>query len=175
MEQDIDSLIRAQQLQSTYHESELEQNFRKELYGPPPKLLVRFYVGAQKYEDDNGVSGYREKIYVVVQIAGERDSITQEVTEEHLEKYPREWELFLRLSKKQTIPLAALPKMRPAIKAAFNDLQIYTIDDVLTKEIPSHLLKWRDWAVQIKAIHDSAEGVEAVPKKKRGRPPKVVA
>src|SRR6185503_5755517 len=101
MEQDIDSLIRAQQLQSTYHESELEQNFRKELYGPPPKLLVRFYVGAQKYEDDNGVSGYREKIYVVVQIAGERDSITQEVTEEHLEKYPREWELFLRLSKKQ--------------------------------------------------------------------------
>jgi hypothetical protein len=138
-----------------------------------PRIYARFYVGSVKEADwSESNPKYRDQVMVFIQAFGERDSITAIADETHIEKYPREYELFQRNYDKHPVTLKALPKATPSVLAAFEDLKINSIDELLAaKTLPEHLQPYREWAQQIKAIHDAANGVEI--KRKRGRPPKV--
>jgi hypothetical protein len=160
MEQNIESLIRQQDL-TTYHESAEEQMLRRGTYGEAPKLIAQFYVGAEKNHEESEKAGapvYREKICVLVRVPGEKDCVTQEVTNEHLERYASEWQHFVKLSERGLqIPLQALPKMRPNILKAFDELGIRSVQDLVAKPVPGYLAQWKPWAERVMAVHASAE------------------
>jgi hypothetical protein len=160
MEQDIATLMRQQDLKA-YHETPEEEFLRKGTYGEAPKLIVQFYIGAEKDVEathKEGAPVYREKICVLVRVPGDKDSMTQDVTDEHIQKYPNEWQLFLKLSKRgPQIPLAALPKMRPHILKAFEELHIHSVNDLAEKEVPGYLNQWKPWAMKILSVHEFAD------------------
>lgn len=161
MDLDVNAFIRSQQAQQ--HNPDREESALRDLvFGPAPKLLARFYIGSRKDSDASereGVPVYIEQLHVLVQVPGDKDSVTQIVTEDHVEKYPREWEIFKRLSIKPEIPLTALPLMRPNIKAALEELGIRNVDQLIAYEKDlGYLAKWKPWALQIKGVHDIAEG-----------------
>ncbi len=160
MDQNIETLMRQQEL-SAPQESQEEQFLRKGVYGDAPKLIAHFYIGAERDHEKSTEAGapvYREKICVLVQVPGERDSITQDVTDEHIQKYQMEWQRFTKLSGRgMQIPLSALPKMRPNILKAFDELGIKTVKDLAEKEVPGYLNQWKPWALKILSVHEYAD------------------
>lgn len=154
---DINSMIRSLE-SNTVNMTEGQILAQKQII-PDPDLLVRFYVGAEKSgKDEDGAPVYREKLCVLVQVKGDKDSITQEVTEEHIQRFPREWELFKRLSANPPIiPLMALPKMRPNIARALEELGIRSVQELNSKDVPGYLNKWKLWARYIVALHEQAD------------------
>lgn len=146
----------------SWQESAEQMEMRAQLYGAPPKLIVRFYVGASRDPVETEKAGapvYREKVCALIQVPGEKDCITVDVTEEHVARYPREWELFQRSSQKpRAIPLEALPKMRPNIREALRELGIDCVQDLIAKDVPDYLKPWKTWAVHVYAIHEIANG-----------------
>lgn len=136
-----------------------------------PKLLVRFYIGAIRAPEwTEQCPIYKDQVMVFIQAFGERDSLTAFADETHIEKYPREYELFQRNYERRVIPLTSMPKVNPSVVSAFDDLGVRSINDLLAKEnLPAHLEPYREYAKRIKAIHDEAGGL----KKRPGRPKKV--
>ena len=144
-----------------YAESADETMLRNEVFGKPPPVIARFYIDAVRDDDASTEAGYPvyiEKVFVHLQVSGERDSVTNNADDEQKYKFPKEWELFVRNSKHKQIPLDALPLMRPNIKKALNELGIRTLGELLEKDVPEFFAQWKKWAVHIKAIHDMAEG-----------------
>lgn len=156
-EMDINSAIRNLESGMT-GETEGQEMARREII-PDPALLVRFYVGAEKLQSDaDGAPVYREKICVLVQVKGDKDSVTQEVTEEHIQRFPNEWNHFKKLSEKPPqIPLMALPKMRPNIMRALEELGIRSVQELNAKDVPGYLNKWKLWARYIVALHEQSD------------------
>jgi hypothetical protein len=145
-----------------WQESAEQQEMRAQIFGAPPKLIVRFYVSAERDPTETEKAGapvYREKVRALIQVPGEKDCITVDVTEEHAQRYPREWELFQRSSlKPRAIPLESLPKMRPNIKAALAELNVNSVQELVAADVPEYLKPWRAWAIQINNLHDFANG-----------------
>ena len=160
MEQNIESMLRQQDL-SAYRESDEEKFLRKGTYGEAPKLIAQFYIGAEKNLEESEKQGapvYREKICVLVRVPGDKDCVTQEVTDEHLQNYAAEWQHFVKLSDRGLqIPLQALPKMRPNILKAFEDVGIRSVQDLVAKPAPGYLAQWKPWAERVMAVHTSAD------------------
>ena len=147
---------------SKYEESDTETMLRTEIFGKPPPLMVRFFVGSVKDVEESdklGAPVYKDKIRAFVQVSGERDYTTIEVTDDHVKQYPREWELFQRANKKERpIPLESLPKMRPCIKDALAELNIRSVQELQAADVPEYLLPFKNWAAQVMGIHNVAEG-----------------
>jgi len=137
-----------------------------------PDILAKFYVGAMKEPEwTQAEPRYRDQVMIYIQNRASREALTEIANEEHIEKYPREWSLFQKNHDNHPITLTSLPKANPCVLAAFEDLGIRSVDDVLTANLPAHLECYRDYAKRIKAVHDEANGI----KKKLGRPRKEAA
>lgn len=147
---------------SRYQESDTEKMLRTEIFGKPPPLMVRFFVGSEKDIEESEKAGapvYKDKIRAFVQVSGERDYTTIDVNEDHIKQYPREWELFQRSNAKaHPIPLESLPKMRPCIKDALAELGIKSVQELAAAKVPEYLQPFKDWAVQVNGIHNVADG-----------------
>lgn len=143
-----------------YHETTEQEFIRKELWGEPPKIIARFYIDAEK-DFNNSTKDcpiYIEQTMVFLQVVGEKDSLTAIATDDHKAKYPKEWALFERNKDRRTIPLSALPKMRPSVSKAMADLGVTCVEDVIEKELPEYLQPYKKWAQWIKSVHENAEG-----------------
>lgn len=140
-----------------YEESDAEQMLRQEIFGRPPPLLARFYYGAEKDHEKTeaeGVPVYRDKLLVLIQVTGERDCMTSEVTEEHKKRFPREFALFQKSSKFIPVPLQALPQMTPAIREAMQEVGIRCVQDLVEKDVPGYLNKWKPCAQKLMLMHE---------------------
>jgi hypothetical protein len=137
---------------------------RTEIFGKPPPLMVRFFVGSEKDVTESeklGAPVYKDKIRAFVQVSGERDYTTIDVNEDHISQYPREWELFQRSNaRERPIPLESLPKMRPCIKDALAELNIRSVQELAAAQVPEYLAPFKNWAVQVLGIHNVANGKE---------------
>lgn len=155
--QRLNSNMDTQKRANVYHESDIEQKIRTELYGARPQLNVWFYVGADEAPlDADGAPVFLEVPMVKIQVPGDKDSFSRHVTDEDKELYAAQWRNFLERAVKPKIPLGALPEMRPAIIKAFEKLGILSVDDLLDKEVPGYLNKFKRYATWIKQVHDRA-------------------
>ena len=154
------------QSHSEYQPPEIQQLAYKEFGLGTTPVFARFYIGAEKdakaSEEANGPV-YQEKVFVLLQVAGERDNQTvvglfDGSEKDHRRLYPEAWALFERNREKRSIPLSSLPKMRPAIVEAFKELDIHNVADVIAKPVPEYLLPYKKWAQYVQSIHDMADG-----------------
>ena len=147
--------------QNTYAESDENRIFREEVFGKPPPVVARFYMGAVKDEDASKEAGapvYVDTPMVLVNVAGERDCMTSRVDDERKRQFPKEWAYFAKASSQAIpIPLEALPKMTPAIKAAFVELGIKSVQSLAESEAPGYLAQWKPWALRILSLHEYAD------------------
>lgn len=150
--------------QSKYTEDSDQESLRKHVYGGNPKVFARFYVGAERMPEDDadGAPVFREKVCVHIQVPDENtgrilNAITRDLEDDDQKKYPREWDLFVSSSNRHSIPLTALPQMRPNIAKAFEALDIRSVQDLVAKEVPGYLNKWKPWASWVMALHQNAE------------------
>lgn len=163
-------------------QKEFETEAFKSCYGSH-SLIIQFYWHAMKDMQasfEQNIPIYNDIAFVSIRNPKSTDHISYPVDESHIEKYPEEWADFQRRSQQQTIHLSALPKMRPAIRLALEELKIRDVATLLAAKLPEYLQPWQAWAKQIKAIHDDVDApkeiavsIEKQPvKAKRGRPRK---
>lgn len=143
-----------------YQENTEQEMLRGEIYGKPPAVRATFYIGALKDMETSTEECpiYIEKVFVALQVTGDKDFITSTKNKDHEKQFPREWELFLKLKDIHPIPLTSLPQMRPSVLEAFTELGIRCISDVIEKPLPEYLQKYKKWATYIQSIHDMADG-----------------
>jgi hypothetical protein len=148
-----------------YQQDAIQQMGYQEFGLGKSTVYARFYIGAMK---DNEASTpdapvYMEKILCLLQISGEKDNQTVIAVldgseKDHRRLYPQAWELFEKNQGKVTVPLQALPQMRPAVIAAFKELGIHNMADVIEKPLPEYLQQYKKWAQYIQSVHDMANG-----------------
>ena len=147
--------------QNSYIESDENRLFREEVFGKPPPVVARFYMGAVRDEAASTEAGapiYIDTPMVLVNVAGERDCMTSRVDEARKAQFPREWSYFLKASAQaRPIPLESLPKMTPAISAAFHELGIKSVQALAAADLPGYLMQWKPWALKILNIHEFAD------------------
>jgi hypothetical protein len=142
-------------------EPEHEQMAREQFFGKPPPVSARFYIGAVKDGEASKEAGapvYKDTPMVLINVVGERDCMTSIVDDARKAQFPREWAYFAKAaSQARPIPLESLPKMTPAVKAAFNEIGIKDVQALALADLPGYLGQWKPWALKVLNIHEYAD------------------
>jgi hypothetical protein len=146
-----------------YDNAESEENrmFREDYFGKTRPITARFYMGAVKDGKASAEAGapvFVDTPMVLVNITGERDCMTSIVDDARKAQFPREWAYFSKaVLQPRPIPLEALPKMTPAVKAAFHELDIKSVQALAVADLPGYLAQWKPWALKVLNIHEYAD------------------
>jgi hypothetical protein len=135
---------------------------REQLVGKRNPQVAMFYWDAERDEKASELEKapvYKRILMVLVGVLGERDRISRAVESDDKLKFRDGWEHFQKMDDKPpAIPLGALPKMTPEIRKALEELGITSTSQLAETEVPGYLNQWKEWAVQVKGIHDVANG-----------------
>ena len=118
-------------------EREVEEIARQQFWGAK---TVHAYFTLQPVRNAvesraKGYPVYDERPYVMVLKDDEQDHISVLATQDHVRQFPQEWAAFREHLKRPRMPLLALPGIKPGAIAAFAELGIRTIDDLVDASI----------------------------------------
>jgi hypothetical protein len=142
-----------------------QQQLEEMVVGKPARANAVFYEHAVLNVPASKQAGrrmYDTKLYVILQHAGVKDSVSFEATQKEIESYPDEYQHFINSRQGDKAPgVEIIPNLDIAHLQELRDMQLRTIPQLAAAEIvPQHLEYARHAAVIFKAALEQANADE---------------
>jgi hypothetical protein len=138
--------------------------------GGDARLWVRFEKKAVKNAFKSEMEGrpiYEEVNYVRIQQPGERDVYNQPATQDHIRRFPKQWEAFQKGAEQipEGTPIALLFPNEEAVREVLLDLKILTVEQLAScseHAIERLGMDGRRYVAKAKAALDKSEALKEV-------------
>lgn len=133
-----------------------EGQIYEEVIGKAKGFLVAIYLGAEvdpEATERDGRPRYRNVPMVCVRVVGEKDFISEPLTDEHAQRFPRAmawWEKHKDDPPKT--PIALLPGVTPADLEELEALGLTDAETLAEAEVPKSLQRFRDMARRLRSL-----------------------
>lgn len=126
----------------------------REVIARAPDLDVAIYQGAEIDPDMTEASGrnrYRNAAMICKRNVGEKDFVSEPLTEEHRLRFPRAWGWWqAQKDKAAKVSIELLPSITPADVAELADLGITDVDTLAASDVPPELAPWKIAAMRLR-------------------------
>lgn len=127
------------------------------LFGKAPDLEVAIYQGASLDAELTAATGrprYVNTLMIAKRNAGERDFVSEPLTDEHRAMFPRAWAWFQAQEAKRAAPsIDLLPGISPAELAELRELKLTDLDLLADcSTVPDELSSWRALALRFRTL-----------------------
>lgn len=127
------------------------------LFGKVPDLEVAIHIGASQDAELSAQSGrqrYRNTLMIAKRIAGEKDFVSESLTDEHKAMFPKAWAWWQgQVDARSRVSIALLPAITPAEIAEMNELKIADVDTLADfADIPVELAGWQAMARRLRSL-----------------------
>lgn len=128
----------------------------RQVISQAPDIQVAIYQGAQIDPDLTEASGrqrFRNAPMLCKRNIGEKDFVSEPLTEGHKRRFPRAcawWQA--QTDKRAKLSIQLLPNITPAEVAELDALEIRDIDALASTEVPAELQPWRDMANRLRSL-----------------------
>lgn len=122
-----------------------------EVFGADKPRIGSFYTHAQHdavASQELGYPVYRDVPYCCIRLKGERDFISQPVTDEHIAEFAEAWKLYQHALGQEQHSLKLLPKITPSVAYSLRDQGIHTIEQLAEATVPDAFADWQALARQ---------------------------
>jgi len=128
----------------------------RQVISQAPDIQVAIYQGAQVDPDLTEASGrqrFRNAPMLCKRNIGEKDFVSEPLTDEHRQRFPRAWAWWqAQADKRAKISIALLPNIMPADIAELDALGIHDVDTLASTEVPAELQQWRNMANRLRTL-----------------------
>lgn len=126
----------------------------REVISRAPDIDVAIYQGAEIDPELTAASGrnrFRNAPMICKRNVGEKDFVSEPLTDEHRTRFPRAWGWWqAQKDKAAKVSIELLPNISPAEIAELGDLGIHDVDTLAASEVPPELAEWKSAAMRLR-------------------------
>jgi hypothetical protein len=128
----------------------------RQVVSQAPDIQVAIYQGAEIDPDLTAASGrprYRNAPMLCKRNVGEKDFVSEPLTDEHRRRFPRAWAGWqAQADKRAKLSIQLLPNIMPADVAELDALGIHDVDTLASTDVPAELQPWRSMANRLRTL-----------------------
>lgn len=128
----------------------------RQVISQAPDIQVAIYQGAQIDPDLTEASGrqrFRNAPMLCKRNLGEKDFVSEPLTDEHRQRFPRAWARWQsQADKRAKVSIQLLPNITPAEIAELDALGVRDVEALAMTEVPVELQPWRDMANRLRTL-----------------------
>ena len=133
-----------------------EDSLYREVIQQAPDIQVAIYQGAQVDPDLTEASGrtrYRNAPMLCKRNVGEKDFVSEPLTDEHRARFPRAWAWWqAQADKRAKVAISLLPGITPAEIAELADLGVNDVEALAASDVPEELAGWKAMAIRFRIL-----------------------
>lgn len=126
----------------------------REVISRAPDIDVAIYQGAEidpELSEASGRNRYRNAPMICKRNVGEKDFVSEPLTDEHRIRFPRAWGWWqAQKDKAAKVAIELLPNISPAEIAELADLGITDVDTLAASDVPPELASWKSVALRLR-------------------------
>ena len=124
--------------------------------GKQSDYLIAIYNGADVDSEQSALDGrtrYRNTAMICIRIKGERDFVSEVLTDQHKKRFPRAAAWWARhQSSEARVPVALLPGITAADLMELGELELGDVEALASADVPDNLKPWRDLARRFRSL-----------------------
>lgn len=128
----------------------------RQVVSQAPDIQVAIYQGAETDPDLTEASGrprFRNAPMLCKRNVGEKDFVSEPLTEAHARRFPRAWAWWqAQADKRAKVSIQLLPNITPAEIAELDALGVRDVDALAMTDVPVELQPWRDMANRLRTL-----------------------